>query len=284
MFDELTNPENAQRGHYSPTTGCPGARCCGSARWAPQAPRWWRQAQFGAPYLAQKGLLSTDGAFAATATALGDLLFYKEEFPTSPLILDAVQRPAADPEGAGAGEDARGRRLGRSRPGPASASRTRCATSATRSGPATCGSPDPIVYKIDAQGRRPTRSPPRRCCRSTRWASRRVSFDATGKTVRRRRQADAAGQHDLRLQRHLPGSDDQRRVRQAGAGPLRNHLDENPLGPRPAGLRLARLVVPDPPAQRAHRAGERRQPALLHDVTARSTRATCPASGSTTCT
>jgi hypothetical protein len=33
--------------------------------------------EFGAPYLAQKGLLSADGAFAATATALGDLLFYK---------------------------------------------------------------------------------------------------------------------------------------------------------------------------------------------------------------
>src|SRR5215218_1526146 len=42
----------------------------------------------GAPYLAQKGLLSADGPFAATATALGDLLFYREVYPTSPLILE----------------------------------------------------------------------------------------------------------------------------------------------------------------------------------------------------
>ena len=42
----------------------------------------------GTPYLAQRGLLSTDGAFAATSTALGDILFYTEVFPTSPLILE----------------------------------------------------------------------------------------------------------------------------------------------------------------------------------------------------
>ena len=33
------------------------------------------------PLLAQKGLLSPDGAFAASSTALGDLLFYIENFP-----------------------------------------------------------------------------------------------------------------------------------------------------------------------------------------------------------
>ncbi|MEP6817870.1 MAG: hypothetical protein ABI873_20215 [Marmoricola sp.] len=32
--------------------------------------------RLGAPFLAQKALLSADGAFAATSTALGDLLFY----------------------------------------------------------------------------------------------------------------------------------------------------------------------------------------------------------------
>ena len=48
-----------------------------------------------------------------------------------------------------------------------------------------------------------------------------VSFDADGKTYRRGRHADAADEHDLRLQRHLPRADDQRRVRQAGAGPVR---------------------------------------------------------------
>src|SRR6476661_1257582 len=42
---------------------------------------------WAAPYLASRGLLSADGAFAATSIALGDTLFYKEKFPTSPLIL-----------------------------------------------------------------------------------------------------------------------------------------------------------------------------------------------------
>ena len=42
-----------------------------------------------------------------------------------------------------------------------------------------------------------------------------------------------------------------------------NHLDENPHEPGPPGLRLPGLVLPDPPAQRSHRARERRQPALL---------------------
>jgi FtsP/CotA-like multicopper oxidase with cupredoxin domain len=41
----------------------------------------------GGPFLAKSGLLSADGAFAATSRALGDKLFYIENFPTSPLIL-----------------------------------------------------------------------------------------------------------------------------------------------------------------------------------------------------
>src|SRR3954467_15805599 len=42
----------------------------------------------GGPYLAQRGLLSADGTLAATGTALADTFFYKENFPTSPLILN----------------------------------------------------------------------------------------------------------------------------------------------------------------------------------------------------
>ena len=44
------------------------------------------------PYLAQQGVLSSDGVFAAAATALADLV-YIEAFPTSPLIL----KPFTDP-------------------------------------------------------------------------------------------------------------------------------------------------------------------------------------------
>src|SRR4051794_32284648 len=59
-----------------------------------------------APWLAQKGLLSHDGAFAATSTIVGDLLFYTVAFPTSRLILSPftdqlptpkVLRPVARP-------------------------------------------------------------------------------------------------------------------------------------------------------------------------------------------
>ena len=52
----------------------------------------------GEPYLAEKGLLTTDGVFAAAATALTDLI-YIEAFPTSPLIVepfkDALPIPPA---------------------------------------------------------------------------------------------------------------------------------------------------------------------------------------------
>src|SRR5690349_7301804 len=45
------------------------------------------------PSLAQRGMLSADGAFAATSTALGDTVFFTEVFPTSPLILNPFTDP-----------------------------------------------------------------------------------------------------------------------------------------------------------------------------------------------
>src|SRR5689334_5852549 len=53
---------------------------------------------FGGPVLAQQGLLSPDGAFAASSTTLGDLLFYVEAFPTSPLILSPFTDPLPIPK------------------------------------------------------------------------------------------------------------------------------------------------------------------------------------------
>jgi FtsP/CotA-like multicopper oxidase with cupredoxin domain len=52
----------------------------------------------GRPFLSQKGLLSPDGAFAATSQALGDKLFYIEAFPTSPLILSPFSDPLLIPK------------------------------------------------------------------------------------------------------------------------------------------------------------------------------------------
>ena len=90
----------------------------------------------GAPFLAQRGLLSADGAFAATSMALADGGLFIEKFPTSPLILSPFTDPLPVPKAL--------RPVPQSTftawlepPDPASASRARCATSGTSSGRAT---------------------------------------------------------------------------------------------------------------------------------------------------
>jgi hypothetical protein len=52
----------------------------------------------GRPFLAARGLLSADGAFAATSIALGDTALYIEDFPTSPLILSPFTDPLPVPK------------------------------------------------------------------------------------------------------------------------------------------------------------------------------------------
>jgi len=52
----------------------------------------------GVPFLAQKGFLSPDGAFAATAEVLSDGGLYIENFPTSPLILSPFTDPLPVPK------------------------------------------------------------------------------------------------------------------------------------------------------------------------------------------
>ena len=104
---------------------------------------------FVEPALAQKGLLSSNGVFAAAATAIADLV-YIEAFPTSPLILEPFKDQLTIPK-AMRRPRSRSTWAGRSPPGPATASRTRWATSGTRSGRASSATPDPIVYKIDVR-------------------------------------------------------------------------------------------------------------------------------------
>src|SRR6478736_2118203 len=52
---------------------------------------------FVEPALAQKGLLSSNGVFAAAATEVANLV-YIEAFPTSPLILDPFKDPLTIPQ------------------------------------------------------------------------------------------------------------------------------------------------------------------------------------------
>ena len=232
----------------------------------------------GRPFLAERGLLSADGAFAATSIALADQL-YIEAFPTSPLILAPftdelfiptalrpVQpsdlspgpRPGVGPTELAGERDA---------PDLAEPDRLPGSRSSTRS----------------TMWSRPTPSPPRRCMPIDQKGRPTFSFDASGQKVPAGR-ADVAAEHDLRLQRHLSRPDDQRRVRQTGAGAVRRTSSTRTRSTSTARTSGRRTGRPDPPAQRPHRTGERRQPALLDDAPARSTRASGPGSGSTACT
>ena len=106
----------------------------------------------GGPYLTQQGLLSADGAFAATSTAIGDLLFYVEAFPTSPLILtpfvDALNIPKALAPQATSAFSA-----WKLPPGPGSGQQSSFLNERHQIWPKQIGYPDPCVYKIDVQVR-----------------------------------------------------------------------------------------------------------------------------------
>jgi len=112
----------------------------------------------GGPFLAEQGLLGADSAFAIASVALGDNLFYIENYPTSPLILapftDPLPIPAAlapiprsvyslwqYPPGPGAGQQ-NSLRNERHQIWP---------SQIPAKGDWAGGSPDPIVYKIDVQ-------------------------------------------------------------------------------------------------------------------------------------
>ncbi len=101
-----------------------------------------------APTLSRRGLMSPDGVFSATAAELGDLLFYTEAFPTSPLILNPFAdqlpipqalRPVPQSEYS----------AWRQPPGPGTGQQNSMANERHQIWPAKIGYPDPIVYKID---------------------------------------------------------------------------------------------------------------------------------------
>jgi hypothetical protein len=102
----------------------------------------------GAPYLTQRGLLSADGPFAATAAALGDLLFYKEVYPTSPLILRPFNDPLPVPK-ALAPVPASTVSAWPLPPGPGPGQQNSLRNERHQIWPDQIGFPDPIVYKID---------------------------------------------------------------------------------------------------------------------------------------
>jgi len=102
----------------------------------------------GVPFLSQKGLLSADGAFAATSTALGDNLFYVEAFPTSPLIVSPFSDPLPIPK-ALAPVPKSEYSTWKNPPGPGPGQQNSLGNERHQIWPSQIGYPDPIVYKID---------------------------------------------------------------------------------------------------------------------------------------
>src|SRR3954451_9597458 len=119
----------------------------------------------GGPVLARRGLLSADGTLAATGTALADTFFYKENFPTSPHILNPftdelpipkAMAPSTDykswtsPPGPGLGQQ-NGSDGGYAPPSDVVGGNDALGNETHQMWPSALGFPDPIVYKIDVK-------------------------------------------------------------------------------------------------------------------------------------
>ena len=102
----------------------------------------------GGPFLAQKGLLSADGAFAATSTVLGDNLFYVEAFPTSPLILSPFTDELTVPKAMRPVPSSEYSTWG-SPPGPGVGQQNSLGNQQHQMYSDQIGCPEPIVYKIE---------------------------------------------------------------------------------------------------------------------------------------
>jgi FtsP/CotA-like multicopper oxidase with cupredoxin domain len=178
------------------------------------------------PYLAPKGLLSSNGVFAAAATALSDLV-YTEAFPTSPLILTPFTDELPIPKAARPVSKAEYSSWAKP-PGPGHGQQNSLGNQAHQIWPSDIGYPDPIVYKFDllVRGHAFTTSEVLPIDSNGKPT---VSFDG-GKTV-------AAGKT-----RKLPlstiygfnGTFPGPRINAEYGKPVlvrfENHLDENPLG------------------------------------------------------
>ena len=103
---------------------------------------------FGGPYLAKRGLLSPDGAFGATSMGLGDLLFYIEEYPTSPLILEPFKDSLPVPKALRPVPKAEWTAWTQP-PGPGIGQQNSIGTDQHQMWIDKVGATEPIVYKID---------------------------------------------------------------------------------------------------------------------------------------
>jgi FtsP/CotA-like multicopper oxidase with cupredoxin domain len=178
----------------------------------------------GVPFLSKQGLLSADGAFAATGIALADQI-YIEAFPTSPLILtpfiDALLIPMAlrpvQPSDLSPA------------PGPGIGQQNSLGNETHQIWPDKIGSPDPILYKIDCLVRTHSFTTSQVLPIDVNGKPT-VSFDATGQTY------PAGTKRTLPLSTiygfngTFPGPMINAEYGKPALVRFTNHLDENPLG------------------------------------------------------
>ena len=104
------------------------------------------------PYLSSRGLLTPDGAFAATSGVLEESIFYTEKFPVSPLIMSPFTDPLPVPKAM--------RPVPFSEfstweypPGPGEGQQNSLRNDTHQKWTTAIGSPDPLVYLIELQVR-----------------------------------------------------------------------------------------------------------------------------------
>src|SRR3954465_2297236 len=202
----------------------------------------------GGPVLARRGLLSADGTLAATGTALADTFFYKENFPTSPLILNPftdelpipkAMAPSTDyttwtsPPGPGLGQQ----NGSDGRYGPYSDvvgnGNDALGNERHQKWPSALGFPDPIVYKIDvkvAQHSFTKSLTGSQVLPINSLGQPSVSFDETGKSYPAGQVRTLPPSTIYGFNGTFPGP----RINAEYGKPclvrFENHLDENPLG------------------------------------------------------
>ena len=181
------------------------------------------------PYLAQRGLLSSDGVFAAAAAAITDLV-YIEAFPTSPLILTPFQDELPIPKALAPIPNSEFTNWAQP-PGPGLGQQNSLGNETHQLWPtdSSVGYPDPIVYKIDVLVRTHSFTtskvlPIDKNGRKT------TSFDATRKTYPAGTVRTLPNSTIYGFNGTFPGPMINAEYGKPALVRFENHLDENPLG------------------------------------------------------
>jgi len=180
------------------------------------------------PFLARQGFLSADGVFAATSAKLGDLLFYIEAFPTSPLIVNPFSDELLVPK-AFAPVPASQVSSWPQPPGPGPGQQNSLRNETHQIWPSQLGLPDPIVYKIDLLVR-PHSFTTSKVLPIDSNGRPTASFDETGKTFPAGTMRTLPWSTIYGFNGTFPGPRINAEYGKPALVRFDNHLDENPLG------------------------------------------------------